>query len=74
MNSDDEDAIEDVKPDEEANMYTAGMDPKKGPVVLSPRQVAKQRAIAAALAQKAEEEAQARQRIPPRSLDPATPR
>jgi hypothetical protein len=32
MNSDDEDAIEDVKPDEELNIYTAGMDPSKGPV------------------------------------------
>jgi hypothetical protein len=42
MNSDDEDALEDVKPDEEQNMYTAGMDPTKGPVKLSPRRVAAQ--------------------------------
>jgi hypothetical protein len=67
MNSDDEDAIADVKPDEELNMDTAGMDPKKGPIMLSARKVAKQRAIAAAVAQKAADEA----RIPPRPQTPA---
>jgi hypothetical protein len=45
MNSDDdEDAIEDVRPDEELGMYTAGMDPKKGPVMLTPEQAAAQKA------------------------------
>jgi hypothetical protein len=62
MNSDDEDAIEDVKPDEELNMYTAGMDPTKGPVLLSQRQVAAQKGGAAALAQQ-----QAAEKAPPRS-------
>jgi hypothetical protein len=52
MNSDDEDAITDVEPDVEENMYTAGMDPTKGPVMLSARQVAAQKAAAAMLAQK----------------------
>jgi hypothetical protein len=51
MNSDDEDALEDVKPDEEQNMYTAGMDPTKGPIMLSLRQVAAHKAAAAIIAQ-----------------------
>jgi hypothetical protein len=37
MNSDDDDALEDVKPDEEKGMYTPEMDPKKGPVKLTRR-------------------------------------
>jgi hypothetical protein len=37
--SDDED-IPDMKSDEETNMYTPGMDPLKGPVKLTARQVA----------------------------------
>jgi hypothetical protein len=48
MNSDDEDALEDVKPDEEKGMYTAGMDPEKGPVKLAQAQAAAQRAAAKA--------------------------
>jgi hypothetical protein len=55
MHSSDEDAIEDVKPDEENGMYTAGMDPKKGPVVLTQEQVAAQKAAA---------------KVPPRSQTP----
>jgi hypothetical protein len=51
MNSDDEEAIEDVKPDEERNMYAAGMDPSKGPIKLSHRQAEAQRAAAAILKQ-----------------------
>jgi hypothetical protein len=35
MNSDDDDALEDVKPDEEKGMCTPEMDPKQGPVKLS---------------------------------------
>jgi hypothetical protein len=50
MSSDDEDALEDVEPDVEKNMYTAGMDPTKGPIKLSVRQMAAQRAAAAILA------------------------
>jgi hypothetical protein len=49
MNSEDEDAIEDVTPDEEKDMYPAGMDPKKGPVMLTQAQVAAQKAAAKAL-------------------------
>jgi hypothetical protein len=60
MNSDDEER-EDVKPDEEANMYAPGMDPKKWPVMLSPSQVA---------AQKAAAQAQKGLRVPPRSQSP----
>jgi hypothetical protein len=48
MNSDDEDAIEDIKPDEEPNMYTAGMDPTKGPVMLTQAEAAAQRAASKA--------------------------
>jgi hypothetical protein len=48
MRSDDEDALEDVKPDEEKGMYTAGMDPTKGPVMLSQAQVAAQNAASKA--------------------------
>jgi hypothetical protein len=74
MNSDDEDAIEDVEPDVELNMHTAGMDPTKGPVMLSHRQVAAQKAAAAMFAQKAAMEAlaqqQAFQKAPPRSQTP----
>jgi hypothetical protein len=51
MNSDDEDALEDVKPDEEQNMYAAGMDPTKGPIKLSNRQAAAQRVPWAILTQ-----------------------
>jgi hypothetical protein len=71
----DEDAIEDVKPDEELNMYTAGMDPTKGPVMLSARQVAAQKAAAAAMAQlhasqAAASQRQAPEKAPPRSQTP----
>jgi hypothetical protein len=47
-NSDDE-AKEDVVPDKEVGMYTAGMDPKKGPVTFSQHEVARQKAAAQAL-------------------------
>jgi hypothetical protein len=47
MNSSDEDDP-DMKPDELTGMYTEGMDPKKGPVMLSPSQVAAQKAAARA--------------------------
>jgi hypothetical protein len=47
-NSDDE-AIEDVLPDEEKGAYTAGMDPKLGPKKLSAHEAARQRATANAL-------------------------
>jgi hypothetical protein len=60
MNSDDEE-IEDMKPDEEPNMYRPGMDPSKGPVMLSPAQVA---------AQKAAAQAQKSLKVPPRSQSP----
>jgi hypothetical protein len=40
----DDEAKEDVVPDEEPVMYTPGMDPKKGPVVISQREAARQRA------------------------------
>jgi hypothetical protein len=60
MKSEDDDALEDVKPDEETGMYTAGMDPKKGPIMLTPAQVAAQKAAAAATA-------------PPRSKTPDSP-
>jgi hypothetical protein len=48
VKSDDE-AVEDVVPDEEHNMYTAEMDPKKGPKVLSQSEAARQRAAAQAM-------------------------
>jgi hypothetical protein len=62
IKSDDED-IEDMKSDEEKNMYTPDMDPSKGPVRLSQAQVA---------AQKAAAQAQKESRVPPRSQSPAT--
>jgi hypothetical protein len=46
MNSDDDDALEDVKPDEEKWMYTPGMDPRQGPVKLTQAQIAAQKAAA----------------------------
>jgi hypothetical protein len=49
MNSDDSDALEDVKPDEEKGMYTPEMDPKQGPVKLTQAQAGYQRAAAQAL-------------------------
>jgi hypothetical protein len=67
MHSDDEDTLEDVKPDEELNMYTAGMDPSKGPIKLSNRQVAVQRAAAAIMAQ------QQALSIPQLQSNPASP-
>jgi hypothetical protein len=60
INSDDEER-EDMNPDEEANMYAPGMDPKKGRVMLSQSQVA---------AQKAAAQAQKALRVPPRSQSP----
>jgi hypothetical protein len=60
-NSDDED-IPDMKPDEETGMYAPGMDPKKGPVMLTPEQVA---------AQKAAAQAQKGLRVPPRRFSSA---
>jgi hypothetical protein len=60
MNSDDEE-IEDMKPDEEPNMYATGMDPTKGPVMLSPAPVAAQKAAAKAMKAL---------RVPPRSQSP----
>jgi hypothetical protein len=60
--SEDED-IEDMKPDEEKNMYTPDMDPSKGPVRLSQAQVA---------AQKAAAQAQKELRVPQRSQSPVT--
>jgi hypothetical protein len=57
MNSDHEE-IEDMKPDEEPNAYPPGMDPSKGPVMLSSAQATAQRAAA---------QAQNRLRVPPRS-------
>jgi hypothetical protein len=48
MNSDDEE-IEEMKPDEQPNMYTPEMDPKKGPIMLSANQVAAQKAADQAL-------------------------
>jgi hypothetical protein len=47
-NSDDE-AIEDIEPDEEKGAYTAEMDPKLGPKKLSAHEAARQRAAANAL-------------------------
>jgi hypothetical protein len=61
MNSDDDDALEDVKPDEEKGMYTSGMDPNQGPVKLTPAQVAAQKAAAQALKAL---------NVPPRSQSP----
>jgi hypothetical protein len=49
MNSDDEDAIEDVKPDKERGMYTVEMDPRKDPVMLTQAEVAAQRAASKAV-------------------------
>jgi hypothetical protein len=60
MNSDDEER-EDMKPDEEANMYAPGMDPTKGLVMLSANQVAAQKAAAQALKAL---------RVPPHSQSP----
>jgi hypothetical protein len=61
MNSDDDECPV-MKPDEEKNMYTDEMDPKKGPVKLSASQVA---------AQKAAAQAQKELRVLPRSQSPA---
>jgi hypothetical protein len=61
MNSDDDDALEDVKPDEEKGMYTAEMDPRNGPIKLTQAQVAFQMAAGQAL--KA-------MKLPPRSQSP----
>jgi hypothetical protein len=58
MNSDDDDALQDVKPDEEKGMYTPEMDPKRGPVKLTTHQVAVQKAAAQML------------KAPPRSQSP----
>jgi hypothetical protein len=60
MNSDDEES-EDMKPDEEPNMYAPGMDPRKGPLMLSQAQVASQKSAA---------QAQKELRVPPRSQSP----
>jgi hypothetical protein len=46
-NSEDED-IPDMKPDAEKGVYTFGMDPLKGPIMLTPEQVAAQKAAAQA--------------------------
>jgi hypothetical protein len=54
--------------DVEENMYTAGMDPKKGPVMLSHRQVAQHKAVAAAQRELARQ--QAPRKAPPRSQTP----
>jgi hypothetical protein len=48
MNSDDSDDP-DMKPDELTGMYTEGMDPEKGPVQLTKKQVASQKAVTQAL-------------------------
>jgi hypothetical protein len=48
MNSDDDDALEDVKPDEEKGMYTPEMDPRQGPVKISAHEAARQRAASQA--------------------------
>jgi hypothetical protein len=61
MNSDDDDALEDVKPDEEKGMYTPEMDPKQGPVKLTQAHVATQKAAAQMLKSL---------RAPPRSQSP----
>jgi hypothetical protein len=66
MNSDDEDAIEDVKPDEEKGMYTAEMDPRRGPQVLYQAQAAALRAAA-----QAPTRSQSLANVPPRSQTPA---
>jgi hypothetical protein len=60
-NSEDEDD-EKMKPDEEPNMYTPGIDPSKGPIKLSTSQVA---------AQKAAYQALKSSKVPPRSQSPA---
>jgi hypothetical protein len=49
INSDDDDALEDVKPDEEKGMNTAETDPKQGPVKLTQAQAAYLRAAGQAL-------------------------
>jgi hypothetical protein len=61
LNSDDDDALEDVKPDEEKGIYTAGMNSKQGPVKLTRAQVAVQKAAA---------QAQKTLSVPPRSQSP----
>jgi hypothetical protein len=61
MKSDEEDD-EKMVPDEEPNMYAPGMDPSKGPIKLSPSQVAAQKAAAKALKNS---------KVPPRSQSPA---
>jgi hypothetical protein len=61
MNSDDDDALEDVKPEEEKGMYTSGMDPKQGPAKLTQAQTAYQRAAGQALKAL---------KVPPRSQSP----
>jgi hypothetical protein len=48
IDSDDE-AIEDMEPDEEKNMYTPEMDPEKGPMKLTQAQAAAQKAAAQAM-------------------------
>jgi hypothetical protein len=45
----DDEAIEDVVPDEEHDMYTSEMDPKKGPIKIPQHEAPRQRAAAAAL-------------------------
>jgi hypothetical protein len=62
MNSDDDDALEDVKPDEEKGMYTPESDPKQGPVKLTQAQAAYQRAAAHAVKASI---------VPPQSQPPA---
>jgi hypothetical protein len=49
MNSDNDDPLEDVKPDEEKGMYTSEIDPKQGPKKLTQMQAAFQRAAEQAL-------------------------
>jgi hypothetical protein len=49
LNSDDDGALEDVKPDVEEGMYTAEMNPKKGPMKLTQTQAAHQRAAGQAV-------------------------
>jgi hypothetical protein len=64
MNSDDDDALEDVKPDEEKGMYTPEMDPNQGPLKLTQHEAARQRAAAQTL------KAHEAQKVPPRSQSP----
>jgi hypothetical protein len=63
MNPDDDDALEDVKPDEEKGMYTSEMDLRKGPVKLTQAQAAYQRAARQALKAL---------KVPPQSQSPAS--